>query len=249
MVEVIEEERAIGQLVEELILRVGNRLKVLLYTINEEEQSVNIQTEILSDTILQVDNQSVKASITLIRNKELLYVQNIHIVNEATLNEVIDIHLQNYTLTLNQLLTLIDENFAYYHTSTSDQARETLCDIAESQGSINLIACNEWIIDFFKEGINYTLTIEDELIKDISISDKNLEENIRSSLEERLITKNTSITILKELLNLEIIEEVEERNIEKKIIISERMKDYFATSVVIQDIENDDDTFKIDFTL
>jgi hypothetical protein len=226
------------------ILSLTNRLKVQQYRILEGDENIYIQTEILGEKIQEIIGTSLKAKITLFRERDFLLIQSIELINQPELNEFLKTYLTNNKLTLPQLFTIIDENIEFYAQKVEKidfctYIRNTIGGIA------NIISCDDGLVDAFKDGVNYTFTIENNSFQDIQISDKQKEATIKQALENQIINESNIADTIIYILN--IVEEKEEQYIQEKIIITERMKKYLNTTPEIQEVS--DTQFTVTFRL
>jgi hypothetical protein len=155
------------------ILNLSDRLRIQTYDISEDRESVSLQTEIFSAKIRDaIKGESLRARITLFKNKGNLYVRSITLINEPNLNTFLESYLETTPSTLIQILNIIDENIAFYHEAEA-QPVQTICEVLQQDiGNANMISCDDTMVDIFKEGINYNFTLVNGVLDQVTISDK-----------------------------------------------------------------------------
>ena len=178
----------------------------------------------------------------------MLYVNEITVINEEKLTTFLQTYIQNNQTHFSELLNLIDNNIKFYHEVVQEKA--TLCEnVSRSFGGIsNILECNDTTIDLFKDGINYTFAIENEVLRDVAISDTTFEAMIRERLANSIITQNTTFTLIENILEMKYEVEVVEENVEAKMLINERFRIYLSTTATSITKINDT-TFEVIFPL
>ncbi|MDR2415335.1 MAG: hypothetical protein LBD75_01640 [Candidatus Peribacteria bacterium] len=248
MSEIITTTKDIEELLKPL-LNMKDRLRVQTYTISPDKTEIYLQTEISSTKIQTAIEDTLKVKTTLYDNQGNLYVKEITLLNEPNLNIFLQSYLYNTPTSFLQLLNIIDENVTFYHEtiSTDEQADfcETITEMIEE--SANILECSDTFIDLFQAGINYSFTRENEILINVEVSDKALEQQITSILQDTLLNKTTSMLLFQEILNIDTVTTDEERYISEKLRINERMKNYLNVLPTITDI--DGEKFEITFSL
>jgi hypothetical protein len=153
-------------------------MKVQQYRINQEEESTYIQTEIMGEKIQRTIGETLKAKVTLYRENDFLLIKSIELVNQPELTEFLEIYLTNNTLTLPQLFNIIDENIELY---AQKAEKIDICSYLHEKlnEKVNIISCSDHIVDVFKDGINYTFTMDYNSFTNIQVSDTQKEEEIQ----------------------------------------------------------------------
>jgi hypothetical protein len=248
MSEVVTTTKDIEELLKPL-LNMNDRLRVQTYTISEERTEIYLQTEITSTKIQTAIEDTLKTKITLYDNQGNLYVKEITLLNEPNLNTFLQSYLYNTPTSFLQLLNVIDENVLFYHEELATEEQPDFCEtITEMIGErANILECSDTFIDLFQAGINYSFTRENGILTKVEVSDKTLEQEIASTLQDTLLNKTTSMLLFQEILNADTGTSDEERYISEKLRINERMKNYFNILPMISDI--DGEKFEVTFTL
>jgi hypothetical protein len=215
--------------------------------VSDERDTVTFNTEIFSSDITTTLGMNLRAKIVLYKDKSTLYVKNITILNEPDVHEFLQSYLANEKISFVQLLNVIDENIGLYHEEETGDSTKTLCEVIQTMSSkATLVNCNDHLVDMIQAGINYTFIIEDEVLVDVVISDPVLEEQIKAMLKNSLITINTTYSLIEDILDKKPAI-AEDKYIEQKLIITERMKLYLNTTPTITVLEGP--VFEITFTL
>jgi len=228
-------------------LELNNKLRIITYNISENREEINLQTEINSETVSSISETSLRAKIDLYKKNSVLYATSINIIEEEDLSIVINQLLANKEVSLNQLFSLIDEQYPLFYNNKNKEIYD-LCEETKSLAiSMNILICNDNILDVMKDGINYTFNLFEGSIQNISISDKNLENIIQNFLQNTIIIRDNTLQSIQTILSYE--QQIEEKNIEQKLIITENMRFFLNTTPNIQDIKDNDKNYLINFSL
>ncbi|MDR0649970.1 MAG: hypothetical protein LBG59_00750 [Candidatus Peribacteria bacterium] len=248
MSEIITTSQDIEELLKPL-LNMKDRLRVQTYTISPERTEIYLQTEVSSTKIQTAIEDTLRIKTTLYDNQGNLYVKEITLLNEPNLNTFLQSYLYNTPASFLQLLNIIDENVMFYHETISPEEEPDFCETVTELvgGHANILECSDTFIDLFQAGINYSFTREHGVLMKVEVSDKALEQQIASTLQDTLLNKTTSMLLFQEILNTDMDTDDEERYIDEKLRINERMKTYLNVFPMITDI--DGEIFEVVFTL
>jgi hypothetical protein len=143
--------RDINELITPL-LELTDNLRIQRTTIAEDQQTVDFQLEIFSPQILAVFGESIKAKITLFRKGEMLYMQNLTLINLVDLTTYLQNAIQGTNTTLPQLIGMINENISFYYQPPQPlQPQKSLCEsIKEDISDASILSCTSTTIDLFK---------------------------------------------------------------------------------------------------
>ena len=239
-------ERSIEELIRPLLEQTGT-LRIQRTTIADDEQTVDFNLEISSRQILAIVGETIKARITLYRRGEMLYVQQLTLVNATDLSTYLQNAIKGTNTTIQQLVGMIDEHVEFYHKQPPPlQPQKPLCDtVREDIREINVTSCTDTRINLFKNWIDYTFLLNNEVLVGVNIAlNKPLEEQINNKIQSVLITKNNTFAYIKEILQIRM-GEPEEEYTEQRVLINERMKRYLN---IVPDITNiDENTFVVVF--
>ncbi|GHV26396.1 hypothetical protein FACS1894176_07030 [Bacteroidia bacterium] len=229
------------------ILDLKDRLRIQSYQVSEERDTVTFNTEIFSSDITEALGMTLRAKVVLYKDKSTLYVQSIVILNEPDINEFLQTYLVDTKISFIQLFNVIDENIGLYHEEETENSSKTLCEVIQSMSTkATLVNCNDHLVDMIQAGINYTFIIEDEVLVAVVISDPVLEAQIQVMLKNSLVNINTTYSLIEDILDKKPLV-AEDKYIEQKLIITERMKLYLNTTPTIMVLEGP--IFEITFTL
>ncbi|MDR2190355.1 MAG: hypothetical protein LBP53_04115 [Candidatus Peribacteria bacterium] len=227
------------------LLALTNNLKVQNYVISSGRDEIFFQTEIFSQKIEAALEDTLKAKITLFRQYENLYIKDIVLVNEPNLTLFLESYLKDTFTSFMQLLNIIDENVLFYHEPLQENQQDFCETVSSKIGEyVNILSCTDTVLDVFKEGINYMFTLRNAVITDITVSDKALEEQIKTTLQDTFLNATTTLLLLQEIL-IPKSTPTEVQYVEERLRINERMKTYLNTIPIITDI--DADTFEVVF--
>lgn len=239
--------RDINELITAL-LEMKDTIKIQRTTIAPDEQSVDFNLEIFSTKILTTVGDTIKAKITMERKGDVLYIQSFSLINFADLTTFLQNNLQGKNTTLSQLVGEINQNIEFYYEPPTDaQSQKTFCElITEAAASANILKCTPTTLDLFKDGINYTFSLNNEVLTNVTISDKNLEKQVKDKLQEFFITKTNTLDYIEQILQIK--REVEQETYtQERILINERMTLYLN---IVPEIENvNATTFIVTFKL
>jgi hypothetical protein len=233
------------------ILELTNSLRVQRYT-PTDDTTVDFQLEIFSPQILSVFGETIKAKITMFRKGDMLYIQNLTLINLSDLTLYLQNAIQGTNTTLQQLIGMINENISFYYQPPQPlQPQKSLCEtVNEDISDASIVSCTPTVIDLSKNGINYTFHINNEVLVDITISDKTLEQQIKDRLTSLLITKSNTLAYIREILDIGDTtnsNKSSEQYTEQRVLINERMKRYLNVIPKIQNI--DENTFIVTFKI
>ncbi|MDR0281976.1 MAG: hypothetical protein LBI53_01255 [Candidatus Peribacteria bacterium] len=229
-------------------LELNNRLRIITYNISENREEISLQTEINSEIISRIGQRSLRAKIDLHKRSSVLYVTTINIIEEGELSMVINNFLTNKDTSLNQLFSLIDEQYPMFYNNKNEKKYDLCEEVKSRTTSMNILICSDIILDVMKDGINYIFNLSEGTLQDVSISDKNLENTIKDFLQHIIIVKDTTLQSIQTILSYEQLQ-TEEIHIEQKLIITENMRFFLNITPTIQDIADDDKNYLVNFSL
>lgn len=223
-------------------------LKIQRTIISDDQESVELHMEISSTPILNTFKETVKAKIILHRKNDMLYIESMTLINLEDLTTYLQNNIKGTNVTLPQLVVMINENISFYYQPKSAQPQKPLCEtIKDNLPEANILSCNTTKIDLFKNGINYTFFLNNEVLVEVSVSDKELEQQINNGLQSVIITKDTTSAYIKDILQITKKETVVEKYTQQRVLINERMKRYLNITPEIEDI--DESTFIVTFSV
>ncbi len=169
------------------------RLKIGKYTVAPNEQTVEINANIISTAITNAINTDLVAKFTLhIEKREMLYVDSFSFPNDPEFTAYLQALLQEKT-SFSQFLKAIDDQISFFSILESEE-KMTLCEKLYDNNTLEkyLQHCTDQEIIMDKTGVYYTFEVENEILKTFSISDKTLEEEIQGKFANTTISKKNT---------------------------------------------------------
>lgn len=208
------------------------------------DEEIRLQWEITSNTIRSKvwDEQwgNLKATVSLKRKDNILYIENIKIANQQKLTDILNIRVKEEDTTLNAMLVYIDEQvWFWYNDQTQDiQENPTFCDRLWEIWDIELHICNDTWIILNKLSIEYKFDIKEWALTSFEINDDELNSIIKDNLVWVIITKDNTPTIIESIIKFNK-EDREDPDIYKKLQVVEQFRLYFKIIPEIESIEWD----------
>ena len=216
------------------------------------DDEIRVQSEIISNAVKSKvwDEQwgSLKATVSLKRKDNILYVSNIKIANQQKLTDILNIHATQEDVTLNAMLVYIDEQVGFWYDNKAQEVEDkpTFCDTLSGKVEIKLRSCDDSSIILNKWDIEYKFIINNWILDSFEISDEELNSMVKDSLASTMIMKDNTTAIIESVIEFNK-DEPEETNIDKKMQVIDQFRLYFK---IIPEIESMDwDTFLLNFTL
>ena len=228
------------------IFSLKNHLKIAKYNISDDNKEVTIQTEIFFEKYPEI---RLRAVLYLYLEDNTLFVKDIKIVD----NEEITTYLKNLNTferyTVPQIINVLDENILLFQ--ITETKWEEYCKLLESTEYTLQCNWNQFLIE--KEGIEYEFIIENRVLQTFSISDTSLDEEIKKHLETVIFKEGNTASLIDEILHYtnndtEVVFEDKEVNVEALLLIKEKFKEYFLTTVKITETD-DPNIFETLFTI
>jgi hypothetical protein len=85
----------------------------------------------------------LKATVSLKRKDNTLFIDNIKIANQQKLTDILNIHATQEDVTFNAMLVYIDEQVGFRYDSEGQQVKTTFCDALSGRADIELHSCDE----------------------------------------------------------------------------------------------------------
>jgi hypothetical protein len=113
---------------------------------------------------------------------------------------------------------------------------------------IDVYTCDDMWISLYKWDVEYNFVLSNWILDSFTISDKALEQLIKSKLDGVLFMKDSTPSMITSIIDFEV--EAEDWNLEKKLEIIDQFRIHFKmVPDDIHDVEWKTDLFLIDFTL
>ena len=228
-----------------------DKLKIRKVDIISDEE-VRVQSEITSATVKSKvwENQwgSIKATISLKRKDNILYVNNIKIANQQKLTDILNIHAKEWDVTLNAMLVYIDEQIWFWYDDKPQQEenKATFCDALSGNTEIELNSCDDSSIILNKWDVKYEFTIINWILDSFEISDEELNSMIKNNLSGVMIMKDNTTTIIESIIKFNK-DEPEETDIDQKMQVIDQFRLYFKLIPEVESVKWN--LFLVRFTL
>ena len=228
-----------------------DRLKIR--SVNKiSDNELVVKTELFTTKIFSVtDNQTLKLTVSLYRNGNVLYVSSIKVANQPKLSDILNIQASNWNTSFNSMLGIIDEQIWlwYEEPSDKDEQQPTLCDKLQERKDISVYNCDDSSISLYKWEIEYNFSLVNGALASFTIDDENLENFIKDKISWVMFIKDNTPTIITSIIDFAVDSE-EDISLEEKIWIIDQFRIHFK---IIPDnintIDGDSENFLVNFTL
>ncbi len=206
------------------------------------DDEIRIQSEITSNAInSKVWGEqwgSLKATVSLKRMDNILYVDNIKIANQQKLTDILNIHAKEDNVTLNAMLVYIDEQVGFWYNVQAEEVDDnpTLCDKLNENSDIELQSCDDSSIVLTKWGIEYKFEINNWVLSTFVINDNELNSMIKENLVWIIITKDNTQAIIESIIEF-TKGESGENDAEKRMKVIDQFRLYFKIIPEIESVE------------
>lgn len=243
---VIMEEKTLEELFSQYYA--SDRLKIRKAEVVANDV-IKVQTEMFINSNA-TNWETLKLTTLLHREDNLLYVDSIKVANQPKFTDILNIYLSGWNITFYAMLNYIDEQVWMWYESTSENFEEqpTFCENIMERDDIDVYTCDDTSISLYKWDVEYNFVLSDWILNSFTISDKDLEQLIKSKLDGVLFMKDSTPSIITSIIDFEV--ETEDWNLEKKLEIIDQFRIHFKmVPDDIRDVEWSINLFLIDFTL
>lgn len=227
-----------------------DRLKIRKTNIISEDE-IKVQTEIFTDKILGVtDGQTLKVTLVLRRQDNLLYVDSIKVANQPKFTDILGIYLREWNVTFYAMLNYIDEQVWMWYEVVPENLEEqpSLCEELMEREDIDVYICDDSAVSIYKWEVGYDFVLEDWVLVSFTITDENLDAIIKEKLEGVLFMRDSTPSMITSIIDFSV--ELGDDALEKKMEIIEQFRIHFKTEPnYVYDVEWKSDVFLVDFTL
>lgn len=227
-----------------------DRLKIRKVT-KVSDNELKVQTELFTNKILSVTkNNTLKLTVSLYRNGNVLYVNSIKVANQIKFSEILNIYAKD-GVTFYAMLNYIDEQIWMWYemyNDNSDQQR-TFCEELQERKDIIVYSCDDTSISLYKGDVEYNFVLVDGILDYFTIWDGELDYLVHTKLWSAMFMKDNTSTIVKSIISFEA-DELEDDSLAEKLDIIDQFRIHFK--VVPDDIykiEWKDLEFLVKFTL
>ena len=178
---------------------------------------LTIEKQTVSDTAIDIigylkffspdGNETIKSHIIMIYENDMLLVKSIELQNKAGINDVIKNLLLIQNFSIGELYSYISKNLVFYEqTNAPISASTELCPGLQTIKKITIIACaNTWVI-IDKNSLRYQFSLKNGGIDNVTLSDKTLENLIKTSYNAIVGNTYTLIDTIQAILNYEAVQ-------------------------------------------
>lgn len=227
-----------------------DRLKIRKVT-KISENELKVQTELFTNKILSVtDGVTLKLTISLYRNGNVLYVSNIKIANQIKLSEILNIYAKD-GVTFYAMLNYIDDQIGMWYELPSEELdqQKSLCDELQEIEDIVIYSCEDTSILLYKGDIEYNFMLVNGVLDSFVIGDEELDNLVHDMLWSTMFMAENTPTAIKSIIRFEKAESWD-NSISEKLDIIDQFRIHFK--VVPDDVINiewKDSEFIVKFTL
>ena len=217
------------------------------------DNELEVKTELFTNKIFSVtDDKTLKLTVSLRRNGNILYVNNIKVTDQPKLSEILNIQAKNSSVSFNTMLGIIDEQIGmWYKVDTEDEeVQPTFCELLQEREDLTIYACDDSNITLYKWEweVEYNFELRNGVLSWYKISDETLNKLTHKKLDGIMFMKENTPTIIQSLIDFSV--ETVDNSLEKKLEIIDQFRIHFKlVPDGVNSIEWDPDKFLIDFTL
>jgi len=221
------------------------------------DEELKVQTEVYSMPILNVtDWETLKATVYLKSHNRVLYVEKVTIAQYSEFSRLLNDYISMEDVSFSDLLIYIDQ-IARFLVKDEEIEQTTLCDafIANNEeesdfdSRLDLYACDESSLVLYKGDVEYTFTLNNWVLDDFTISDKSLEDGIKTQLKWVMTTKANTESIIKSIINYEVWETPNLEIVENEIQLLDQFRIHFGRIPEVEVIDWETEIFLVKFKL
>jgi len=164
--------------------KIKNKLKSISYMTIEKQNILETGIDIISyiTFFFPTKNEVIKSHIVMEYQNDMLLVKSIELENRPEMNEVIKNLLLIQNFSIEELYSYISKNLLFYE--QINDPITTNIDVCKEVNSLNLswfVSCTPTTTIFEQNTVRYVFSFKNGSITNITISDKTLENLIKSS--------------------------------------------------------------------
>ena len=227
-----------------------DRLKIRKVT-KISENELKVQTELFTNKILSAtDGATLKLTVSLYKNGNVLYVSNIKVANQIKLSEILNIYAKD-GVTFYAMLNYIDDQIGMWYELPSEELdqQKSLCDELQEIEDIVIYSCEDTSILLYKGDIEYNFVLVNGVLDSFVIGDEELDNLVHDMLWSTMFMAENTPTAIKSIIRFEKAESWD-NSISEKLDIIDQFRIHFK--VVPDDVINiewKDSEFIVKFTL
>lgn len=241
----------VNRTVEELFLQyysMTDRLKIRKVDFLSDSD-IRVQTEIFTDEIFRVtSDKTLKATVSLYRMDNVLYVKSINIANQSKLSDILNIYAENEYVSFYAMLAYIDEQIWFWYEPEDDGVKWNLCDNISEREDVSVYECDDNHVVLYKWDVEYNFSLIDWILDTFTIENEELDSIIREKLWNVMIMKDNTPAIIKSIVDFEL-EDSDTDNIEKKLEVITQFRMYLKMEPNVYDVDWEVNKFLVEFRL
>ena len=214
------------------------------------DTQLKVQAEIFSDGIYAVVGDTLKATVSLYRRDNILYVEKISIANQLALSDILNVYASSSLVTFYAMIWYIDEQVWFWYEAPAQETelQKSFCEILSENEDLAVYNCDDSNVLIYTENIEYNFTLKDGILESFNVSDEELNSAIKSRFGDILSNRDNTPTIITSILWFKL-DKPEENNIEEKLQVINQFRIHLKLVPNVYDIEWEDDIFMVEFTL
>ena len=127
-------------------------------------------------------NETIKSHIIMEYTNDMLIVKSIEFQNKPEINDVVKNLLLIQNFSIGELYSYISKNLVFYEqTNAPINATTDVCPWLQALNSIILVSCTPTMAILDQHSVRYEFTLKDGGIENVTVSDKTLENAIKTS--------------------------------------------------------------------
>ncbi|MEI6672052.1 MAG: hypothetical protein WCL02_01495 [bacterium] len=149
-------------------------------------------------------NETIKSHIIMNYTNDMLLVKSIELQDKPEMNDVIKNLLLIQNFSIGELYSYISKNLIFYEqTNAPINTNTDLCPGLSSLSQITVISCTPTTAILKKNNVRYEFTLRNGGIDNLSISDKSLENAIKTSYSSIITNSYSLIDTLQTIMKYE----------------------------------------------
>lgn len=229
--------------------KIQKKLQSISY-LTIEKQSISDSTIDIIGLLTFVSpdkKETIKSHIIMKYDNDMLLVKNIELQNKPGINDVIKNLLLIQIFSIGELYSYISKNLVFYEQINAPITANTdLCPALQTVKDMVLVSCTTTMTVLEKNTIRYTFTFKNGAIDTITISDKALENSIKTAYSTIIWNRYTLIDTIQAIINYQAPEEAREGTT-NAIVVFEKIQKYLG--IKANDIADKNWTILVDISL
>ncbi|MFA7298770.1 MAG: hypothetical protein WC010_03955 [Candidatus Absconditabacterales bacterium] len=218
---------------------------------------LTIERQSISDTTIDIIgylkffspdiNETIKSHIIIEYKNDMLLVKSIDLQNKAEMNDVIKNLLLIQNFSVGELYSYISKNLVFYGQENAPIGASTdLCPALQLLKNIILVSCTNTTTIIEQNTLRYEFAIKNGGIENIIISDKTLENSIKTSYSAIIGNSYTLVDTIQSILAYKAPATAHEGTT-NAIVVFEKIQQYLG--IKANDIADNNGTILVDISL